>query len=158
MDRLGTGPAQRTSTFKAIFDALNLSDIVAGTFLAFQLLFMRVRSRYGGSGPPQRAKTLRMEDQMHLEPLSDRRNVRGYDYDMSPEMEHETQYAAGYSQPPMPPQARDPSPGGNFGKAQTFRADAMRPHLGRQDSYSRRGYPRGDSPEHQPLQQARPMI
>ena len=158
LDRLGSGPAQRTKTFRAIFDALNLSDIVAGTILAFQLLFMRVQSRYGGRGPPQRQRTLRVEDQVHLEPLTDRRNVRAHDPDMPVEMESETQYAEGYSPPPLPPTARDPSPGAPHGKAQTWRADGLRPELGRQDSYSRRGYARGNSPESQPLQQPRPYV
>ena len=158
LDRLGMAPAQRTKTFKAIFDALNLSDIVAGTVLAMQLLFMRVQSRYGGSGPPTRQKTLRVEDQMHLEPLTDRRNFRGSDYGVPHEFDQETEYAAGYNPPPMPPVARDPSPGAPHGRAQTFRADDLRPDLGRRDSYSRRGYARGDSPENQPLQQTRPMV
>ena len=72
LDRLGMGPARRTSTFKAIFDALNLSDIVNGTVVAFELLFVRVKSRYGASKVPQRQRTLGVEDQVHLEPLADR--------------------------------------------------------------------------------------
>ena len=42
MDRHGMGPAQRTTISKAIVDALNLSDIVAGVVLAMQLLFSDV--------------------------------------------------------------------------------------------------------------------
>lgn len=157
LDRLGMAPAQRTKTFKAILDALNLSDIISGTIVAFQLLFMRVQSRYGAAQAPQRQRTLRAEDQVHLEPLTDRRNNRGYGYDMPQESnQSNSQYSAGYSPPPMPLPAREPSPGAP-GKTQ-FKGDGTRPEFGRQDSYTRRGYPRGDSPESQPLQQPRPLM
>jgi hypothetical protein len=157
LDRLGMAPAQRAKTFKAIFDALNLSDIVAGTIVAFQLLFMRVQSRYGAAQGPQRQRTLRAEDQVHLEPLTDRRNIRGYDYDMPQESnQSQSQYSAGYSPSPMPPLAREPSPSAP-GKTQ-FKGDGTRPEYGRRDSYTKRGYARGDSPESQPLQQTRPMM
>ena len=135
IDRYGVGPAPRTRTFKAIFDALNLSDIVSGTILAFQLLFVRVQSRYlGRSDGPQRQRTLRVEDQVHLEPLSDRNNVRGYDDQVTEtEYEGQTQYYPGYAAPPMPQAARDPSPGA-------------------------RGHSRGISEERMPLQQPREMM
>lgn len=152
MDRFGRGPAERIKTFRAVLNALNLSDIVAGSVLAFQLLFMRVESRYGGSTVPQRQKTLRAEDQTHLEPMS--RPLRGY-ANTAFEDENETYYSHGYSQPPMPPAARDPSPGAPFGRAQTFRGDDLRPGMTRQDSYQRKGYSRGYSPESQPLQEPR---
>lgn len=154
-DRLGLGPAQRTSTFRAILDALNLSDIVAGSVLAFQILFMRVKTRYGSStGGPQRQRTLKTEEQIHLEP---RRNYR--ELGNPSNSEYDTQYGGGYSPPPMPPNARDPSPGAAFGRAQTFRGDGLRPDLARQDSYSRRGYSRNDSPpETQPLRHPQDMI
>ena len=96
-----------------------------------------------------------MEDQVHLEPLANRSYDGGYD---NSGFGPETEYAAGYSPPPMPAAARDPSPAASHGRAQTFMADELRPDLGRQDSYSRRVYARGDSPEGQPLQQTRPMI
>ena len=121
-------PAQRTKTFKAIFDAPNLSDIVAGTVVAFQLLFMRVQSKYGAVQGPQRQRTLMAEDQVHLEPLTDRRNIRGYDYDMPHDLyQSQSQYGAEYNSPPMPPPVRE-------------------------------GYSRGDSLETQPLQQTRSMM
>ena len=83
-DRTG-GLAQRTSTLKAILSALNMSDIVAGSVLAFQLIFMRVRSRYGGRPRgPTRQKTLRAEDQLHLEPLSGRMQQTAYGYGGGP--------------------------------------------------------------------------
>lgn len=152
MDRFGMGPAQRTKTWRAILDALNLADIVAGSVLAFQLLFMRVQSKYGGSIVPQRQKTLRAEDQMHLEPMS-----RPYgEYDNT--YENETYYSQGYSPPPMPPAARDPSPGAPYGRTQTLRGDDMRPGMPRQDSYQRKAYARGESPESQPLQEPRQGI
>ena len=127
LDRLGVAPAQRTKTFKAIFDAMNLSDIIAGTIVAFQLLFVRVQSRYGAAQAPQRQKGLSVEDQVHLEPLSGQRNIRGYDYGM--------------------PQEHNPSQS-QYG---------MRAELGREDYYSRTSYAGGESPENQPLQQIRPM-
>ena len=137
IDRYGTGHATRTKTFKAILDALNPSDIIAGSVLAFQMLFMRVKSRYGGSGDHQRLKAMDVQDQVHLEPLTERsRNVHGQD-----ESEYETEYAAGYNAPPMPPTARDPSPGANYGHAQTFRADGLRPDPGYGRSYSSEGQP-----------------
>ena len=149
LDRFGHGAAQRTKSMRAILDALNLSDIVAGSVLAFQLLFMRVQSRYGGSRvAPERQKTLRAEDQMHMEPLS--HPPQGYDSG-APYNENETYYSQGYAAPPMPPVARDRSPG----RAQTFRADNIRPGMERQDSYSRRGYARSYSPEGEPLQEPR---
>lgn len=125
LDRLGVAPAQRTKTFKAIFVAMNLSDIVSGTIVAFELLFMRVQSRYGAAQAPQRQKALSVEDQVHLEPLSGQRNIRGYDY--------------GMPQEPNPSQSQ-------YG---------MRPELGREDYYARTSYARGESPENQPLQQTR---
>ena len=154
IDRFGLGHAQRTTTFKAILDALNMADIISGSVLAFQLLFVRVQSRYGGHSGPQRQKTLRVEDQMHLEPLSDRGNMRPHHESFGSNYS-ETEYVGGYSPPPMPPTARDPSPGAPYGRAQTFRGDGLRPDLARSDSYSRKGYSRGHSPEGQPLQQAR---
>lgn len=76
-DRFGA-PAVQMGTFRACLDCMNLSDIIVGMATAIQLLFMRVKSRYGGAAPPQRQKTLRMEvDTVHLEPMSDRRQ-RGY--------------------------------------------------------------------------------
>ncbi|KAL9095376.1 MAG: hypothetical protein Q9165_002247 [Trypethelium subeluteriae] len=149
-DRLG-GPARRVTTLKAIIDALNLADIVAGTFVAMQLLFIRVKSRYGGSAPPMRQKTLRLEeDNMHLEPLSNQRQ-RGYsnashdgsEYEAPPyppPVSHETMGI-----PAMPHAARDPSPAG---RTQTFRADHIRPQVTRQDStaYERVPFPREPSP------------
>lgn len=145
LDRYGSGPAARTKTAKALLDACNPSDIIAGTVLALQMLFMRVRSRYGGSvggvggyGAPSHRR-LGSEDQ-HLEPLSSRQNLRGQDPYMPPENDgdYETQYAPGYNAPPMPPSARDPSPGANYGHAQTWRADNLRPDAPR--------YPSGSSP------------
>ena len=158
LDRLGTAPAQRTKTFKAVFDALNLSDIVAGTVVAFKLLFTRVRSRYGAPRAPQRQKTLRVEDQVHLEPLTGQQHVRGYSNGSQDLGYSQQQYGGGYSSLPTPPPARDPSPGAPYGRTQEFRADGMRPDLGRKDSYPRLGYARESSPENQPLQQTRPVV
>lgn len=149
LDRFGTGPAARTKSIKAIGDALNLSDIVSGTIVAFQLLFTRVQSRYGAKAPPQRTRTLRMEDQVHLEPLSHQSGSPAY-----AEMAH----AAGMTVPPAPMAARDPSPGGPM-KARTFRADEiLRPSLGRTNSYQRMGYSRNSSPGDEQAQRPRQML
>ena len=125
-DRYGTGPATRTKTFKAILDALNLSDIVIGTVVAFQLIFMRVQTRYGAARPSQQGQYKSMdESETHLEPLSDRQRMRGYSNasdQYSPPLE--TSYEASMGAPPMPEAARDPSPAGH---ARTFRADNLRP-------------------------------
>lgn len=158
MNRLGSGPAQRTKTFKAVVDALNVSDIVAGGVLAFQLFFTRVQSRYGGSsgGQQQRLQRLGSDDQVHLEPLTGRQNFRGgQDAYMPPddtEYESQTQYPQGYAPPPMPKAARDPSPGANYGRNQTLRADGLRPEY---EPYGQGGYGRSASPEGQPLTQSR---
>lgn len=126
MDRLGMGPARRTSTFKAILDALNMSDIVSGTFTAIQLLFTRVSSKYGARSGPQREKM--MEGGVGMEPLSHRNRMRGYsggsefDDQYSPPLE--TEYDGGSHGPAMPLSARDPSPAG---RARTYRADDLRP-------------------------------
>ena len=157
-DRLGMGPAQRKSTFRAIFDALNLSDIVAGTFLALQLLFMRVSSRYGGRNPRQAGFS--RDDQVHLEPLQARRNVRGYDGGIpQSEMEYEQSYPTGYHPPPMPPPARDPSPGAAYGRAQMSEDAGLRPEYAEREAlYGEGKYSRGNSPERVPLQQPRDMV
>lgn len=134
MDRFNMAPAQRKSTFRAIIDALNVSDIVAGTVIAMAALVGKIASRASGN----RAT---MDNQAtHLEPLSYGRpqvpGRTGYgmrstrDGMFSPEQQgdYETSYAAGYHAPPMPPQAaRDPSPGAMQGRTQTFRADELRP-------------------------------
>ena len=135
LDRLGMQPAQRTKTLKAIFDALNLSDIVNGTIVAFELFFGRVKSRYGAARMPQRQQAPRGEDEVHLEPLAGRPNVRGYEYDMPQAPgQSQGQYEGGYGSPPMP-------------------------KMERRDSYPRRGYGNGgDSPENQPLQYGRQML
>ncbi len=130
-DRLGTGAAKRTKTSRAILDALNLSDIVAGSVLAFQLLFMRVQSRYGAS------KNSAAPEQSYPLATGGGRNFRGYDNVASHDEEHETYYHQGYNPPPFPAAARDPSPGASYGRAQLYG-----------DSYV----------ESQPLHQPRDMI
>jgi len=136
MDRFGAGPASRTHTLRAALDAINLSDVVAGTFVAFQMLFTRVQSRYGARSAPQRQKASRMEEQVGMEPLSDRSRMRGYsdgsDFgaEYSPPLETEYEGAAGMHVPAMPRSARDPSPAG---RVRTFRADNLRPQMGGQE-------------------------
>ncbi|KAK4561800.1 hypothetical protein LTR86_004479 [Recurvomyces mirabilis] len=127
MDRFGQAPATRTKTFKAIFDALNLSDIVAGTVIAIGSLVMRVQSRYGGSSTPQREKL--MQDGVGMEPLSSRNRMRGYsggsDFDDQYTPPLDTQYDGRTTYAPAMPQAtRDPSPPD---RTRTFRADGLRP-------------------------------
>lgn len=151
MDRMGMA-AHRTSTFRAILNALNLSDIVAGTILAIQLLFMRVQSRYGGSSQPQREKY--MGDNVGMEPLSNRNRMRGYsggsafDDQYSPPLESECE--SNMYEPAMPRTARDPSPPG---RARTYRADELRPSMGGADEYqpltrSREPSPSGMGPQY----------
>jgi len=135
MDRFGTGPASRIHTLRAVLDALNLSDIIAGTFVAFQLLLTRVQSRNGARSMPQRQKITRMEDQVGMEPLSDRSRMRGYsggsDFNTDYSPHSETEYdGAGMHVPAMPRSARDSSPAG---RARTFRADDLRPQMGGQE-------------------------
>lgn len=160
LDRFGASPAKRTRTFRAILDALNLSDIIAGTLVAFQLLFMRVQSKYGARTAPQRQKTMNAEDQVGLEPLSDRSRMRGYsggsDFNdqYTPPMEGETEYDGGMHAPSLPRSARDPSPAG---RARTFRADELRPSMGGQE-YQPLTRSRDPSPSGMPPQYARPMV
>ena len=101
LNRYGTGPVTRVKTMEAILNALNVSDIISGSVLAFKLLFMKVQSRYGGSAP------LRSYDnqQVHLEPMSDRTHIRGY------AQAQQEDYDTEYQPPPYPPAARAPSPG-----------------------------------------------
>ncbi|KAI9661225.1 MAG: hypothetical protein M1821_009552 [Bathelium mastoideum] len=162
-DRLG-GYAHRISTFRAVLDAINLSDIVAGTFIAIQLLFMRVKSRYGSSAPPSRQKTMQLEEnEMHLEPLSNQ-GQGGYSdmshnessYDAPPYLSPNSNDAIQI--PSAPNTARDPSPGA---RTQTFRADYIRPQLTPEDStsYDRLPYPREPSPtDGEPIQRQREML
>ncbi|EMC99053.1 hypothetical protein BAUCODRAFT_146038 [Baudoinia panamericana UAMH 10762] len=112
-DRYGQGPAQRTRTWKAILDALNLSDIIAGTVVAFQLLFIRVSSRYGARSGPRREKAV--DGGASMEPLSHRTKVRGYsnvsDFDDQLTPPEETGFnGPNVYAPAVPPAARDPSP------------------------------------------------
>lgn len=65
-DRMGA-TSQRASTWRAILDALNMSDIIAGTVFAFQLILMRLRGRYGRHARGRRQRTP-TEEYMHLEP------------------------------------------------------------------------------------------
>jgi len=63
LNRLGTAKATRIGTLKAVLDALNLSDIAAGSVLSFQLLVMRVKSRYGGRSAAPTQKPFRDDSQ-----------------------------------------------------------------------------------------------
>jgi hypothetical protein len=148
-DRFG-GQAKRISTAKAILDALNLSDIIAGTFTALQWIVLRLQNRYSGrkSLGPQRQKTLRMEE-THLEPLG--QPIRSQHSNSSDDGED---YDAPSYPPPnrmgvpaMPTAARDPSP---LGRAQTHRADHLRPETDVRDNgpYSRNRYDRENSPSY----------
>lgn len=159
MDRFGAGPANRTRTLRAVLDALNMSDIVAGTIVAFQLLFMRVKSRYGAREPPQRERGLRAEEQVGMEPLSERSRMRGYsggsDFNAEYTPSEETAYNdGGLGVPSMPRSARDPSPSG---RVRTFRADELRPQYGGQE-YEPLTRSRDPSPSGAAQQYPRPMI
>ncbi len=144
MDRFGMAPNQRTPTSRAIFSALNLSDIVAGTMTAMKLLLLQIVSRVSGTGQRQSS--------MHLEPLTRRRGMRDETGRQSPD-DFETGYTAGYHAPPAPPMARDPSPGRMMGRQQYYGADELRPEYSR--SYNSRSS--GDE-EGLPLQQSRSIV
>ncbi|KAK5127961.1 hypothetical protein LTR85_005078 [Meristemomyces frigidus] len=156
VDRLGGNPASRKRTLRAVLDALNLSDIIAGTIVAFQLLFMRVQSRYGARAPPQRERGMKTEEQVGMEPLSERSRMRGYSGESDGNAEYtspgQTAYDDGMYVPSMPRSARDPSPSG---RARTFRADELRPQDGGQEyeplTRSREPSPSG-VPQHYPRQ------
>lgn len=154
MDRLGAGPATRISTLRAVLDALNPADIIAGTLVAFQLLFMRVQSRYGARAPPQRQKMMGMEDQVGMEPLSDRSRMRGYSGGSELDAEYNPHaYDDGMHAPSMPGGVRDPSPG----RARTFRADSLRPQTGGHE-YEPLTRSRERSPSGEPPQYPRTMV
>lgn len=154
MDRYGMGPARRTSTVRAIFNALNLSDIVIGTIVAIRLLFSRVQSRYGGGEVPQRQRM--MENGIGMEPLSQNRRMRGYSAssDFNAEYSPPLEYDHGMHVPAMPGTVQDPLPSG---RARTFRADGLRPHLARGEyeplTKSREPSPSGAGPQY-----PRPMV
>lgn len=161
MDRYGMGPAQRTRTWRAILNALNLSDIIIGTVVAFQLLFMSVGSRYGygASSVPQGKRDMGTDDQ-HLEPLSDQSRMRGY----SGGSDFNTEYSppletGGYGAPPpdMPRAAQDPS---SADRAKTFRADDLRPSVygGGQGEYEPLTRSREQSPSGQGAHYPRQMV
>ncbi|KAK5118293.1 hypothetical protein LTR62_002806 [Meristemomyces frigidus] len=129
LDRYGQAPATRTKTFKAIFDALNLHDILASTANAFKLLFTRVRSRYGSRTTSQREKL--MQDGVGMEPLPQRNGTRGYngesefnDDQYSPPASEYDNRGTSYA-PAMPLSARDTSPPG---RTRNLRADGLGPH------------------------------
>ena len=179
MDRYGAGPAQRKHTASAILNAMNLSDIIAGTVLAFQMLFMRVRSQYGGrsssSGSPDR-KPFR-DEETSLEPLSNFNRAQPYgsqqgEYDetmvANPAYDasnynnvnqFNSQLGGTYSNvtgPMMPSAARDPSPPH---RARTYRADHLRPEMDAPEMYERLiPTERGPSPAPAPPRDPRQMV
>lgn len=144
-DRYGTGPAQRTRTFKAIFDALNMSDVIIGTLVAIKLAFQRLSGKLG-----QRAGSSynpRNVDATGMEPLSGQGHAHrgrgfsgGSDFDAGYSPERGEDYEAGLHQPAMPRAARDPSPNGRH---PAYRAEEPRPGYGRS--------PFGSNTEYQPL-------
>ncbi|KAK3067571.1 hypothetical protein LTR53_015492 [Teratosphaeriaceae sp. CCFEE 6253] len=126
LDRFGS-PVKCTGTARAILDALNLSDVIAGTILAFQLLFLRLSSRYGSSSGQQRVKG--GADDVGMEPLAHPHRGRGYtgqsEVDEDPPLgsEHESgAYDPAFPQParslgeheyqPLTRPWREPSPSG----------------------------------------------
>jgi hypothetical protein len=132
VDRLGMGPAHRTKTWKAVLDALNPSDIIAGTVIAMGSFLGRTMSRYGKKGQPQREKLT--DDNVGLEPLNNRQRMRGYsggsEFDERESLSRETSYEGSKYTPAMPAAARDTSPPD---RARTFRADNLRPAYGGQE-------------------------
>ena len=158
INRLG-GVAQRTSTFKAILDALNPSDIIVGTTTAVGLLFTRVQSRYGARSAPQREK-LMGDDNVGMEPLSYRsgnnnsHRMRGYSGGSDPSEQSpplEEQYEGGLYEPAMPRSARDPS-------AKERARSQLRPAMGAGQEYQPLTRSRDPSPIGQGAQYPRAMV
>jgi hypothetical protein len=104
---------RRMSTWRAIFDAMNLSDVVRATIRAFGLLFTSGSGavQFGGSkkNAPTRQRTMQL-DNMGREPLTQQHSSYGHGYNSS--MDVDTHYQA----PGYPPSAGAPSqrfyPGG----------------------------------------------
>ncbi|KAK0865969.1 hypothetical protein LTS02_005064 [Friedmanniomyces endolithicus] len=158
INRLG-GVAQRTSTFKAILDALNPSDIIVGTTTAVGLLFTRVQSRYGARSAPQREK-LMGDDNVGMEPLSYRsgnnnsHRMRGYSGGSDPSEQSpplEEQYEGGLYEPAMPRSARDPS-------AKERARSQLRPAMGAGQEYQPLTRSRDPSPSGEGAQHPRAMV
>ncbi|KAK0996964.1 hypothetical protein LTR54_010041 [Friedmanniomyces endolithicus] len=161
LNRLG-GVAQRTSTLKAILDALNPSDIIVGTTTAVGLLFTRVQSRYGARSAPQREK-LMGDSNVGMEPLSYRsgnnnnksHRMRGYSGDSDPNEQQspplEDQYEGGLYEPAMPRSAQDPSAKGRA-RCQ------LRPAIGGGQEYQPLTRSRDPSPSGADAQYPRAMV
>ncbi|KAK0248126.1 hypothetical protein LTR91_014958 [Friedmanniomyces endolithicus] len=158
LNRLG-GVAQRTSTLKAILDALNPSDIIVGTTTAVGLLFMRVQSRYGARAAPQREK-LMGDSNVGMEPLSysnknnNSHRMRGYSggsdpNEQSPPLEDE--YEGGLYEPAVPNSTRDPSAKGRA-------RSQLRPAMGGGQEYQPLTRSRDPSPSGAGAQYPRAMV
>jgi hypothetical protein len=90
----------RMSTFRAIFDALNLSDIVRATIRAFGLLFVSGSGavQLGGSGFKSRGRQRTTQlDNMGREPLTQQRSA--YDHGYTPSDGSIRYEAPGYPPP-----------------------------------------------------------
>ncbi|KAK1085598.1 hypothetical protein LTR48_004398 [Friedmanniomyces endolithicus] len=160
LNRLG-GVAQRTSTLKAILDALNPSDIIVGTTTAVGLLFTRVQSRYGARSAPQREKLLG-DSNVGMEPLSYRsgnnnnsHRMRGYSGGSDPNEQQspplEEQYEGGLYEPAMPRSAQDPSAKGRA-------RSQLRPAMGGGQEYQPLTRSRDPSPSGADAQYPRAMV
>ncbi|KAK0877209.1 hypothetical protein LTR87_008933 [Friedmanniomyces endolithicus] len=160
LNRLG-GVAQRTSTLKAILDALNPSDIIVGTTTAIGLLFTRVQSRYGARSAPQREK-LMGDGNVGMEPLSYRignsnnsHRMRGYSGGSDPNEQQspplEEQYEGGLYEPAMPRSAQDPSAKGRA-------RSQLRPAMGGGQEYQPLTRSRDPSPSGADAQYPRAMV
>lgn len=76
--------SQRLPTWRAIFDAMNLSDIVQGTFRAFYLLFTGQggnpdKKRRGGGGRGAKYEPIQYQQGYDLAYGSDQAHLMGYD-------------------------------------------------------------------------------
>jgi hypothetical protein len=163
MDRYGVAPVKRTKTWRAILDALNLADLIAGTLVAMKYLPVAIsQSKFlkgRGGGSNQRMT----QGQMGMEPLSHGNNrMRGYsggsefdDTSYSPPMESSEYGGAGMHPPAMPRSAREPSPAG---RARTWRADQLRPQMVGGTEYEPLTRSRDPSPNGLPPQHPQHMV
>ena len=102
-------------TFKAIMNALNLSDVIAGSIEAFQMVFQRGAAAYSQRrNGPARQKTGDLNiDTMHLEPLS--QSGRDRAWSQGSHTGNDGAYEPQYQQPQY--QAPAGPPGGYMEKA-----------------------------------------
>lgn len=127
-NRYHTAPAQRRGTLLAIRDALDVSDIVAGTVVAMAALLRKLVSRVAGTTDERTTPDLARLSRS-APGHGGGRSMRDGRVSPSPNGDGcETSYTAGYHAPPVPrsAMARDPSPAGMGGGMRSSRAEEGR--------------------------------